>query len=161
MELFIRWVAFAGAWLLFAGPIYQAALELGEEGLEREHLQSLVDAVPQPPPISAWWWLVPPVKILRQRARSRQFRAAFAAALSPGQRESLMTYLSKSLAWMMVAVGGLCIATKETWELAHHDHWPDAVFWAVVVAMAVASIVHTAARIRRTEAAVRPPGTRG
>ena len=40
MEQFIAWCAFLGAWLLFAGPVLQAALELREQQLSREEFES-------------------------------------------------------------------------------------------------------------------------
>ena len=108
-------------------------------------------SVPQPAPISNWWWLVPPVKFLLERRRSTAFKHAFIASLSREDLEVLTTYINKTFAWLLVAVGGVCIATKETYELAHHEEWPAAVFWILVVVMAGASIVHTALRQRHRE----------
>lgn len=40
MNLVIAWTGFLGAWLLVAGPLYQGALELAEEELDREAVQA-------------------------------------------------------------------------------------------------------------------------
>jgi ABC-type glycerol-3-phosphate transport system permease component len=151
METFILWVGFAGAWLLFAGPIYQAALELGEEGMERDRLEKMGESAVPPPPVSNWWWLIPPVKFLLERRRSAQFKRAFIATLSREDLEVLTTFMNKAFAWLLVAIGGLCIAMKETYELAHHSEWPTAVFWILVAGMAAANIVHTTLRLRHEE----------
>jgi hypothetical protein len=44
----IAWCGFFGAWFLVAGPVYQAALELEEEGLERDTFA----------PRSPGWWVL-------------------------------------------------------------------------------------------------------
>jgi len=55
----VAWAGFAGAWLLVAGPIYQAAIELEAEEIERDAIRDAAQAVPGPPPNSRWWWLIP------------------------------------------------------------------------------------------------------
>jgi hypothetical protein len=54
MDGVIAWCGFFGAWLLVAGPVYQAALELQEQDIERERLQEATAQVPAPDPVSAW-----------------------------------------------------------------------------------------------------------
>jgi hypothetical protein len=41
MNQVIAWVGFLGAWLLVAGPLYQGALELREEEVDREGIAAL------------------------------------------------------------------------------------------------------------------------
>jgi hypothetical protein len=58
---------FFGAWLLFAGPLYQANLELRAEDVEVDRIRAAKEA-PAPDEVSKGWWLVPPVhRVLRRR----------------------------------------------------------------------------------------------
>ena len=71
----ILWAGFAGAWLLVAGPLHQARVELAEEDLERERFTDAMTEVGPPPRTSAWWWLLPPLRLWighRRRDRIRQ-----------------------------------------------------------------------------------------
>jgi hypothetical protein len=43
VETLIAWCGFLGAWLLFAGPIFQAALELQEESREADRIEAEKD----------------------------------------------------------------------------------------------------------------------
>ncbi len=59
-----------GAWLLVAGPLYQAATELRDQGLTQR--RALPDTIAPSQPISPWWWLIPPVAYWRHhRERTR------------------------------------------------------------------------------------------
>ena len=60
MESLIAWSGFLGAWLLVAGPIYQAVIELEAEAFERDAVAAVSAMVEPPPRTSAWWWLLPP-----------------------------------------------------------------------------------------------------
>jgi hypothetical protein len=110
MHELIAWCGFLGAWLLFAGPIYQASLELRELEVQREDIEAATEGISQPPPVSAWWWLVPPVKYVFERRRNRAFRRDVMQALPPRELEGLITYLNKATGWLMVGAGGLLIA---------------------------------------------------
>lgn len=151
MELFIAWIGFAGAWLLFAGPIYQAALELKEQDIEFERIRLSAAHVPKPTPVSPWWWLLPPVKLSLEKRRSRHYRQQYIKALSAEDAESLVSFMSKATAWLLVAAGGLCIAVKETYELAEHEHWAHSWFWLVVVVMLLVSIANVITRLVRSK----------
>src|SRR5262245_46427725 len=76
MDQVIDWAGFLGAWLLVAGPLYQGALELREEDVDREGLEASKARVPRPESPSPWWWLLPPVFYLIRRNRSRAYRQA-------------------------------------------------------------------------------------
>jgi hypothetical protein len=69
MNQVIAWVGFLGAWLLVAGPLYQGALELREEEVDREGIEASTARVPRPDPPSPWWWLLPPAVYLIRRHR--------------------------------------------------------------------------------------------
>ena len=69
MNQVIAWVGFLGAWLLVAGPLYQGAIELVEEDIDREAIAETTASVPRPDPPSPWWWLLPPVMYLIRHSR--------------------------------------------------------------------------------------------
>jgi hypothetical protein len=144
VDAVIAWCGFLGSWLLFAGPVYQASLELREQDLERERIEATTAAVARAPEVSAWWWLLPPVRFWLERRRSQAYRHAVLAALAPPDLEALVHYLHKAVGWLLVGLGGLLLATKETWELSEHYDWPLAVFWVGVVISAAAAMAYPA-----------------
>jgi hypothetical protein len=85
MNEVIAWVGFLGAWLLVAGPLYQGAIELHEQDVDRDAIEASSARVPRPDPPSPWWWwwwLLPPVLYLIRRHRGRAFRRAALAELT-------------------------------------------------------------------------------
>src|ERR1700744_6273455 len=106
MEQFIAWCAFLGAWLLFAGPILQAALELREQELSRKEFESPHPAVVPEPPVSAWWWLLPPVYYRLNHRRSDRMNQAMMKLLTPQQMSGLIDYVNKATGWLFVGAGG-------------------------------------------------------
>jgi hypothetical protein len=55
METFTLWLGFVGSWLLFAGPIYQAALELQDEDIEIDRIHAAGSKIPKPTKTSFWY----------------------------------------------------------------------------------------------------------
>ncbi|RYU13431.1 hypothetical protein [Nocardioides iriomotensis] len=143
MHELILWCSFLGAWLLVAGPVYQAVLELQEEELEFDRVRGLASAVPAPPPLSRWWWLVPPARLLLSRRRQDVHRRAVVDALSDADHEVLVSYIGKARGWLIVGAGAFLIACKETWELVEGHHWPEAWWWVLVPLMALLSVAWT------------------
>ena len=152
MHELIAWCGFLGGWLLVAGPVFQAALELQEEQFEREAYQGAnLQAEHEIRPVSHWWWLLPPLGYQLARHRARRVRDAAVAALEPQQRAALTRFLNKATGWLYVAIGGSLIATKETWELRETYEWPVAVFWVLAPAMALLCAANTTVRLSRTQ----------
>ena len=147
----IAWCGFLGAWLLVAGPIYQAALELAGEEFERSDLERARDLTPAPPPVSRWWLLLPPVAFLLHRRRHHQQRDALMDVLTRAQLEQLMHFSEVATAWLFVACGASLIAVKETWELHETYEWSVGVFVALVVVMIIVCAANTALRVQRRE----------
>ena len=147
MEQFILWCAFLGAWLLFAGPILQAAVELREQELSRAELESSQALVDREPPVSAWWWLLPPVYYWLNHRRSNRMNKAVMDLLTPQQRSGLIDYVNKATGWLFVGIGGLLIAIKETWLLCEHNGWPLAAYWSIVAFLIVTSVGNAVGRI--------------
>ena len=147
------WAGFVGAWLLVAGPIWQAVVELRDEEFEREKYTAAMDVVPPRAPVSAWWWLVPPVHfVLNQRSKGR-WQDEIVAALPDEDFEALNSFMAKVRGWMLVGAGGLLIATKETYELVEGNEWPTWLFWVLLVVMAWAAAGQAAVQNARADRA--------
>ena len=94
----MAWAGFLGAWLLVAGPLYQGALELRAEEVDREGIEATAARVPRPEPVSPWWWwwwLLPPVVYLIRRHRGNAFRRAVLAQLAQAQRDQFTSFVNK------------------------------------------------------------------
>lgn len=148
----IAWSGFVGAWLLFAGPLFQAAVELDAEvGQHGSPSGAALRVGPQPRP-SPWWWLLPPVAYVLQRRYRRAYRQQVLDALSRDEAETFVELRNVATGWAMVAGGAFFIAVKETYELAELSEWPGWVFATLLVVMLVLCAAHTVLRLRRTHA---------
>ena len=147
----IVWAGFLGAWLLVAGPLYQGALELREEDIDRDEIQQTKVKVARPEPPSPWWWLLPPVMYLIRRRQGRQFRDDVMAQLTPQQREQFTRFMNKAAGWFTVAGGAMLLAADQTWRVAERYDWPLWLFWLLVVLMLGLCVLNTAVRMIRDE----------
>jgi hypothetical protein len=147
----ILWAGFLGAWLLVAGPVYQASLELREEEFERERLEEIATSLPAPPPVSPWWWLLPPIHLLLSRRRNERHQDAMIAQLADDDYRALLSFMNKATGWLLVAGGGLLIATKESYELIEGNEWPEWLLAVAVPLMLAASVGYTVARSIREQ----------
>ncbi len=150
MHYFVIISGFLGAWLLVAGPIFQAALELQEQEIDREGIDAVTSSVQAPQKISPWWWLLPPLGYVKQRRRSRAHRKAVMEALGPVQIEQTVRFLNKANGWMIVAAGAFFIAVKETWELFELFDWPTWAYWIAIVLLPLLSVSYTVLSMRRS-----------
>jgi hypothetical protein len=144
----IYWFGFGGAWLLFTGPIHQASVELRAEREASARFQEVMQGAPRPEPVSNWWWLLPPVRMLYGARRRDDARKAFLVSLPTEDLELITRYINIARGWTLVGMGALLIALKETYELVEHYEWPLAVYWVLVVVMAAgaAGIVRVSGR---------------
>lgn len=154
MELLVIWAGFIGAWLLVAGPLYQAVLELKDQDIEIERIRSARGSIAISPKVSVWWWLLPPIKVLLERRRSLTYRRAHFKALSAQDQAALIAFIDKATAWLFVALGGFSIAIKETFELAEALELKSYAFWLIIAGMTVVCALNTAFRISRSERAL-------
>ncbi|RZS80006.1 hypothetical protein EV189_3485 [Motilibacter rhizosphaerae] len=143
------WCGFLGACMLVVGPVYQAVLELDEEGLEHEDLAA-VDGDALVPRVPLRWWLLPPVAWWKVRRRQEQLRRALVASLAPDKRLQLLGFTDKATGWVFVSAGGLLIAAKETVELLHELEWAGWLLWPVLVVLAATALGHALLRTRRS-----------
>lgn len=143
-----------GGWLLVAGPVYQAALELREQEIDREKIDAVVSSVAPPARMSPLWWLLPPVAYFKQRALSTEHRNRIMHALPKEQVEQTLTFMNKARGWLIVSLGAFLIALKETWELAERAHWPLWLFIAIVVVAFILCVGNAAFQMYRTQQAL-------
>lgn len=145
----IAWSGFLGAWLLVAGPLFQAAVELDEQGDRRAGLGEAVRQAGRQPRLSPWWWLLPPVAYVKQYRRQREYRRQVFQALTPEQVEGFVEFSSVATGWSMVAAGAFFIAVKETYEVVELYEWPLWLFVALLVVMLAVCAANTVVRIRQ------------
>jgi len=149
MQYVSAWCEFLGAWLLVAGPLYQAALELHDEDIETERIKSVKKGIQNPQAISIWWWLVPPIKVALEQRRSKRYRRAYLRALSEEDANALVAFISKATGWLYVATGGLLLAVAATYQLMQISHYPIAVFWVAVIIMPMLSVGNVIYRVSK------------
>jgi hypothetical protein len=147
MNQVIAWAGFLGAWLLVAGPLYQGALELREEDVDREAIEASTAGIPRPDPPSPWWWLLPPGMYLIRRRRGNAFRQAALAQLTQAQRDQFTSFINKATGWFTVALGAALLAAEQTWQVIERQHWPTWLFWILIIVMLGASVLNTALRM--------------
>src|SRR4051812_49318769 len=163
MHSLIPWAGFLGAWLLVAGPVWQAGVRLGKEEFERERFMSAADALSPPERVSSWWWLLPPLRLYLSSRSNNRFQEQVLLSLPDEEYDAFSSFMAKARGWMLVGLGGLLILSKETWELVEGQDWDSWVFWLLFLGMALLAAVNAAyqsARQVRTTArrtAARPP----
>ncbi len=149
MHELIAWSGFVGAWLLVAGPLFQAAVELADEEDHRRGIERAAHEVGPQPRLSPWWWLLPPVAYVKQRRRQRAYRRAVFDTLTPGEVASFVDFSNVATGWALVAAGAFFIAIKETYELVEAYAWPLWVLPVAVVVLVALCAVNTVVRTRR------------
>ncbi|HEX4057488.1 MAG TPA: hypothetical protein VHX87_04115 [Galbitalea sp.] len=150
MNIVIASCGFLGSWLLVAGPVWQAAIELREEEIDEEIIRSARSSARVAPKVSPWWWLLPPVAYVKQFRASQANQRAFRDALPPDQLKQTVSFLNKANGWLVVALGALLLAVSETWNLVELTNLPVWVFWVSVVVAPILAIANAVARITLT-----------
>lgn len=144
----IAWCGFLGAWLLVAGPLDQAVREIADQEFRQEALEEAKGQVDEPEPVSRWWLLLPPVWWIKRQRRESIYRHRLGEAMEPGDLLALLSVKDVLNAWLYVAVGAALIGVKETWELHEAYEWPEWVFFALIIGMAILCVGGTAIRAR-------------
>ncbi|NDZ92889.1 hypothetical protein G3I13_19595 [Streptomyces sp. SID6673] len=154
MELFVAFCGYVGAWLLVAGPMYQGALELSEEQIDRGMIREQSLAIPHQERVSPWWWLLPPVAYVLIHNAQDRWRRQVMAALPTEQREQFIEYSNKAAGWFIVGAGAALIGIKEAFELVEELEWPGWVTIVLCVAAGALAIGYTTGRMHRTDRAL-------
>lgn len=149
MELFFLYCGFFGSWLLFAGPIFQAALELKDEDIERDRIHEVAKEVSVIQHVSPWWWLFPPIKLYLESVQRRRWQKEYFSLMLPEDREAFVSFTSKARGWLFVAGGALLIAFKGTWDLGDKLEWSHGLIFSVIILCTFVSLLYTAAQMTR------------
>jgi len=116
MQLFITLATLIGPWFLFAGALFQAALEFHESSEEllqlRSRMRDLAKQVALPKEISGWWWLLPPVKFYLEKQRDKIVRQKFREKASDQDVRMSRRYQSHAMAWGIVSLGAWLVAAS-------------------------------------------------
>jgi hypothetical protein len=154
----VLWFGFLGAWLLFAGPVFQASVELRAEDEATDRMHRAVEGLEPPKQTSGWWWLVPPVHMILSARRSAEFRERVMSSFSAEDLQVIARYINIARGWMLVGLGAFLIALKETWELVEHEEWPTPVYWLLVLVMALLALAFTGISASRERELTGTPG---
>lgn len=145
MQFIISLCGFVAVWLLFSFPLYQATLELSSQSIMfSQKVKGSLGSVKR---ISKWYWLLPPLKIHKEKQRSiniiRQLN------LDEMQVRVLLNYLDKATAWFYVALAGWLNAVFVTNDLLERWGQPQAgwLLLAIIIVMTFIAIGNVKIRV--------------
>lgn len=123
MAYFIAFVSLLSDWLLFSFPLYQGLMELNDY---QELLEDFDEISKKWKMVSPWWWLIPVVKI--QKERTRGYRILREATKSKSERHRALSFIDKATAWYFVALAGWLKMIQSSYEVlevfdAEEDPW--------------------------------------
>jgi hypothetical protein len=150
MAYFIAWCGFAGAWLLVAGPAFQAVLDFTDEDFGRDELDEARRRI-DVRRVSPWWLLLPPVWYFLKHRQNREYRRTIMHSLTPERQEGMIRFSNVATGWLFVAGGALLLAIKETWEVTELYDWPVAAFVGMLVAALLACLGYLLYRAKWTQ----------
>lgn len=112
MSKSIAVISLIGDWLLFSFPLYQGLMELKEF---KALLEEFKQVSKRWSPISPWWWLIPPLKVHKERTRGNNILRE--AADTKRERRQVVNFLDKATAWYFVALAGWLKMIASLYEL--------------------------------------------
>lgn len=127
-------LTFGGVWLLYIFPLYQGALELSEPS---KMLSRFKHKQKKYPKISPWYWLIPPLKISKEKQRGIKILQDHLT--SQKEMDRLFRYFNKAVAWYYIAIAGVLngiVATRELLLTFDCDS-----LWAVVLVSVILVII--------------------
>jgi hypothetical protein len=130
----------AGAWLLFAGPVYQAGLDLEAESTEVDRIRARLTTQGPTSRISRWWWLFPPMRIILITRRRKSLLAASRTALDANESRVLRGYVRAAQGWLLVGLGAWLLMVREVLTAAEASDWPSLATWAALAAATVCGL---------------------
>lgn len=134
------WLGLVGAWLLFAGPVYQAGLDVEAESAEVDRIRAgLRPQVPMSR-ISRWWWLVPPVRLVLITRRRKSLLDAAKTSLDADDARVLRGYVRAAQGWLLVGLGAWLLLVREILEAGESQGWPSPAIWASLAVVTVAGL---------------------
>ena len=112
-----------GAWLLFAGPIYQANVDLNAESAAIDLVRSRVKSAVDIPRISHWWWLFPPMRIWLVTRRRHEVGRQAKAVLDADEVQLMVRYYQAARGWLLVGLGAWLLLIKEVLTVGESAGW--------------------------------------
>lgn len=146
MDEFIVFIAMLGSWLLFAGPVYQAYIELHDAELKfveiRKNLYETSKQVKQEK-ISKWFWILPPLAVIITYIKTQNYRDEVIRHLDRENFELLQKFSEKARGWVVIGWGAFFIAVKETYEFVKELDLSYPIFFTLVIGFALSSFAYT------------------
>lgn len=106
-------LTFVGVWMLYIFPLYQGIEELSEQ---KRVLRKFSVGGKKYPQVSPWWWLLPPVKISKEKQRGiKILKDNFS---EEEDVRALFHFFNKTTGWFYIAIAGLLNGIVATAELA-------------------------------------------
>lgn len=106
-------LTFIGIWMLYVFPLYQGVEELSEQ---KRVLQKFSAGREKYPQVSPWWWLLPPLKISKEKQRGiKVLKDNFS---DEEDVRALFHFFNKTTGWFYIAIAGLLNGIAATAELA-------------------------------------------
>ncbi|WP_125766754.1 hypothetical protein [Lapidilactobacillus wuchangensis] len=109
---------FVGVWLLFVFPLYQGVLEVLEQ---QQIISRFTEANAKYPPVSPWYWLIPPLKVIKEKHRG--IRILHDSIGSQEEYHQIFQFLNKAVAWCYIALAGMLNGFVATRELLRAFSW--------------------------------------
>src|ERR1700753_2105137 len=88
-------------------PLSQATLELGQDEAEMARIRAIASNVEGPPPISNWWWVLPPVRVVLSLRRNEALRRQLSEVFTEADYETASAYVRKAMGWLLVGAWGI------------------------------------------------------
>lgn len=104
-------LTFIGTWLLYGFSLYQGALELSDQ---KRIVDKLKDTTPYPK-VSPWYWLLPPLKLKRERQRLQQI--LHDRINEQEEAGDLFSFFNRATAWFYIALAGILNGIASTGAL--------------------------------------------
>ncbi|EOT41137.1 MULTISPECIES: hypothetical protein [Enterococcus] len=147
IEKFYTILTFCGVWLLYIFPLYQGALELTEPNRLLKKFQKTGDHYPK---ISPWYWLIPPLKI--QKEKNRGIKILRHNIKNEKEMDRLYRYFNKAVAWYYIAIAGVLngiVATHEFFTVFFQNKYFLGMI-SVDILLIIAGFYHVHYRLKNT-----------
>ncbi|KRO17723.1 hypothetical protein [Lacticaseibacillus saniviri] len=139
-------LAFIGGWMLYFYPLYQGVLELSEQKRVIDKFRGTDVAYP---PVSPWYWLLPPLKISKEKQRGIQILRD--RVDQEEESDELLRFFNRATAWFYIALAGILNGIVVTGTMLD-QWWPAASVWLSIgldLVMIALGVVHVRYRMGR------------
>lgn len=148
METFFDFLTLIGCWLLFAGAIFQAALELKDQDIKRDRIMTARRQVSVSRHVSQWWWFLPPIKLVLEKRQTRKWRREHFKLLARADRNALLDFTHRAKGWLIVSGGAFLAAVVATRTFGIHLQWNGGVIFMLALFLTCLSLLNTILHMR-------------